>query len=165
VKSSRRSARGRLFIYLWKQLVPELSYLEDTQCGFKAMSADTARYLVDRPSEAGFAFDLEFLLRCELTRRRSVAKVPIAWVDSEAASNLNTLSPYLEMLQGTARLSREYLGERPVTQAFASVIDALDEHAWERAIDRFGPRLEGVDPALDRDALFVSPAELMEAAA
>jgi hypothetical protein len=52
-----------------------------------------------------------------------------------------------------------------VTQAFASVIDALDERAWERAIDRLGPRLEGVDPALDRAALFVSPDELMEAAA
>lgn len=165
VKSAQRSARGRLFIYLWKQLMPELSYLEDTQCGFKAMSVDTARRLVDRPSEPGFAFDLEFLLRCELAQRRSVAKVPIAWVDSEAASNLNALSPYLEMLRGTARLSREYLGERPVTQAFASVIDALDERAWERAIDRLGPRLEGVDPALDRAALFVSPDELMEAAA
>jgi hypothetical protein len=163
VKSGSRSARGRLFIYLWKKLLPELGYLEDTQCGFKAMSAETARRLVEAPSERGFAFDVELLLRCELSARRSIAKVPIAWIDSQAASTTVGLAPYLPMLRSIVRLYREHLGERPRSEPFARAIEALDEISWERAIEVFGPKLEGIDPALDREAVHISPLELLAA--
>lgn len=165
VKSGSRSARGRLFIYLWKKLLPELGYLEDTQCGFKAMSSETARQLVEAPSERGFAFDVELLLRCELSSRRSIAKVPIAWIDSDAASTTVGLAPYLPMLRSIVRLYRENSGERPLSEAFARAIESLDEGAWERAIEAFGPRLEAIDPALDREGVHVSPVELISAAA
>ncbi len=161
VKSGGRSARGRLFIYLWKKLIPELGYLEDTQCGFKAMSAETARRLVEAPSERGFAFDVELLLRCELSSRRSIAKVPIAWIDSQAASTTVELAPYLPMLRSIVGLYRRHLGERPISEAFARAIEALDEVSWERAIDAFGPMLEAIDPALDRDSSFVTPLDLL----
>jgi hypothetical protein len=163
VKSGSRSARGRLFIYLWKKLLPELGYLEDTQCGFKAMSAETARQLVEAPSERGFAFDVELLLRCELSSRRSIAKVPIAWIDSQAASTTVGLAPYLSMLRSIVRLYRDHLGERPLSESFARAIESLDEVSWERAIEAFGPRLDGIDPALDRDGIHVSPVELLTA--
>ncbi|MFK7899050.1 MAG: hypothetical protein AB8G23_24715 [Myxococcota bacterium] len=164
VKSASRSARGRLFIYLWKKLLPELSYLEDTQCGFKAMSAETARQLVDAPSERGFAFDVELLLRCELSSRRSIAKVPIAWIDSQAASTTVGLAPYLPMLRSIVRLYRQHLGERSLSESFARAIEALDEASWERAIEVFGPKLEGIDPAFDQEGLHVSPLELIATA-
>lgn len=161
VKSGQRSARGRLFIYLWKKLLPELGYLEDTQCGFKAMSAQTARSLIEAPSERGFAFDVELLLRCELARRRSIAKVPIAWIDSQAASTTIGLAPYLPMLRSIVRLYRDHLGERPLSESFARAIESLDESAWERAISAFGPGLSEIDPALDRHAIHVSPIDLL----
>jgi hypothetical protein len=43
VKSGARDARGKLFIYLWKRLLPALGPIVDTQCGFKAFRADVAR--------------------------------------------------------------------------------------------------------------------------
>ena len=161
MKSGARSARGRLFIYLWKKLIPELGYLDDTQCGFKAMSVRTARRLVDAPSERGFAFDVELLLRCELFSRRSIARVPIAWIDSQAASTTVELAPYLPMLRSIVGLYRRHLGERPISEAFARAIEALDEVSWERAIEAFGPMLEALDPALDRDASVLTPLDLL----
>ena len=164
VKSGQRSARGRLFIYLWKKLLPELGYLEDTQCGFKAMSAETARRFSEAPSERGFAFDVELLLRCELASRRSIATVPIAWIDSQEASTTVGLAPYLPMLRSIVRLYRENLLERPLSEAFARTIESLDETSWERAIEVLGPKLEEINPALDRDVVHFSPRELMMAA-
>ena len=164
MKSGQRSARGRLFIYLWKKLLPELGYLEDTQCGFKAMSAETARRFSAAPSERGFAFDVELLLRCELASRRSIATVPIAWIDSQEASTTVGLAPYLPMLRSIVRLYRENLQERPLSEAFARTIESLDETSWERAIEVLGPKLEEINPALDRDVVHFSPRELMMAA-
>ncbi len=165
VKADGRSSRGRLFIYLWKKLLPELAYLHDTQCGFKAMPARVARSLTDAPRERGFAFDLEMLLRVELMWPRSIAAVPIAWIDSEAASTTDELSPYLNMLRSTVGLSRHYLGKRRGPDSFAMAIEALDESAWRRAIEIYGPLLEDCDPALDRDATILSAAGLRAALA
>jgi hypothetical protein len=36
VKQGTRNDRGKLFIYLWKRMVPVLGDIIDTQCGFKA---------------------------------------------------------------------------------------------------------------------------------
>ena len=165
VKGAGRSARGRLFIYLWKQLLPELAYLEDTQCGFKAMHARTAAALSASPRERGFAFDLELLLRTELSQRRSIASVPIAWIDSEAASTTTELSPYLPMLRSAARLYRHHLHTRPTAEAFARVIEQLDDPTWAAAIERIGPRLEALDPRLDRETRPFAPEALLDAAA
>ena len=38
VKKGVRNLRGKLFIYLWKRLIPNLNYVVDTQCGFKAFA-------------------------------------------------------------------------------------------------------------------------------
>ena len=47
IKSGARNLRGKLFIYLWKRLIPKLSPIVDTQCGFKAFRADVARGIVE----------------------------------------------------------------------------------------------------------------------
>jgi hypothetical protein len=164
VKSEGRSARGRLFIYLWKKLLPELAYLDDTQCGFKAMSADVARSLLERPRERGFAFDLELLLRSELSSPRSIASVPIAWIDSQEASTTTGLSPYLPMLRSAVDLYRTFSDEKPRSESFARAIESLDEESWQRAIEVHGPRLEHIDPALDRDNTPISPIDLLAVA-
>lgn len=160
VKSGARSSRGRLFIYLWKKLLPEIGYLQDTQCGFKAFRAPVARGLVSRARVRDFAFDLELLLLAELRRRHSIAPVPIAWIDSEAASTTVALSPYLSMLQRTVELQRRYGKREGEREAFAHAIDSLDEGAWDTAVDTLGPRLADFDPALDTQAHFVAPNEL-----
>ncbi len=143
VKSTRRSARGRLFIHLWKQLLPELGYVEDSQCGFKALTGRAARRLVERPSERGFAFDLELLLRSERTAHRSIASVPVAWIDSESASTTKALEPYLPMLRSIVRLYRRHGSIRPEADALAHAIDQLDEAGWSAAVEALGPQLDG----------------------
>jgi hypothetical protein len=164
-KPAGRSARGRLFMYLWKKLLPELAYLDDTQCGFKAIRADAVPALLDKAEERGFAFDLELLLGAELSAHGSVVPVPIAWIDSEAGSTTTAQSPYLRMLQSAIALSRRVGRNRPVSEAFASAIESLDESAWQRAIDHHGPRLERLDPMFDRDTLPLTPSQLMTRAA
>lgn len=149
-KGSDRSARGRLFIYLWKKLIPELAYIDDTQCGFKALSAGTARRLVAQPlRERGFAFDIELMLRAEKNLRRAVDSVPIAWVDSEPASTTTALEPYLQMLRGVVGLYRALCPRREASDRFAEAIDAMDDAAWAHAVEVLAPALEAVHPALD----------------
>lgn len=161
VKPAGRSARGRLFIYLWKKLLPELAYLDDTQCGFKAMRAEHVGPIVAAAAERGFAFDLELLLRSELLCRRSVSPVPIAWIDSEASSNTASTSIHLAMLRRVVSLVRESESVQPSAEAFAKAIDVLDEERWQSAIEQFGPKLEDIDPRLDTEVLPIRPADLI----
>ncbi len=161
VKPPGRSARGRLFIYLWKKLLPELAYLDDTQCGFKAMRAEHVGPIVAAAAERGFAFDLELLLRSELLCRRSVNPVPIAWIDSEASSNTASTSIHLGMLRRVVSLVRENESLQPSAEAFAKAIDVLDEERWQSAIEQFGPKLEDIDPRLDTEVLPILPSDLI----
>ncbi len=165
-KSAARSARGRLFIYLWKKLLPELAYLDDTQCGFKAMAGGTARRLVERPLlERGFAFDIELLLRVEQNLGRAVADVPIAWIDSEAASTTTELEPYLPMLRSVSGLYRALCPPRDVSDRFADAIESMSEADWRHAVDELAPPLETVDTALDRSSTPLPASALLQQAA
>ncbi len=161
LKAAGRSARGRLFIYLWKKLLPELAYLDDTQCGFKAMRAEHVGPIVAGATERGFAFDLELLLRAELLQRRSIAAVPIAWIDSDASSNTASASVHLEMLRRVASFSRALEGRRATSEEFAKAVESLGEERWQSAIERFGPRLEAFDPRLDANESPISAADLL----
>jgi len=135
IKKGKRNVRGKLFIYLWKRLLPDLDRIVDTQCGFKAFRADIARRIVVDTLEKRFAFDIELLLRTELARSDSIVKVPIAWIDSEAASTTTDLEPYLPMLQSIVGFYRHYLPANPESEAFAAFIEELDEESWHRLLD------------------------------
>jgi glycosyltransferase involved in cell wall biosynthesis len=136
VKKGTRNLRGKLFIYLWKRMLsPALLEIIDTQCGFKAFRADTARAILDDLLERGFAFDVELLLKAEQRNPNGLAKVPIAWIDSEAESTTTALSPYLTMLQGIAAMNRKYLPPNPEAEAFVTFIERLDENQWNQLVD------------------------------
>lgn len=147
IKSGTRDARGRLFIYLWKRLIPTLNPIIDTQCGFKAFRADTVRALVEDTIEKRFAFDIELLLRAELAHSGSTARVPIAWIDSEAESTTKELQPYLPMLQGIVRIAGRYLPPSQEARGFAELIESLDEESWARLASRVPPEIAEREPA------------------
>ena len=109
-----------------------LSPIVDTQCGFKAFRADVAKGIVVDPVEKRFAFDIELLLRTVLARPASIERVPIAWIDSEAASTTKELQPYLAMLQSIVRIAKRYLPERALAADFAELVESLDEASWNR---------------------------------
>jgi dolichyl-phosphate beta-glucosyltransferase len=74
-----REAMGRLFNLLVRVLVME--GIRDTQCGFKAFTAQSAERLFPPLQTPGFGFDVELLYRA----RRSgyaIAEVPTRWINS-----------------------------------------------------------------------------------
>ena len=109
VKKGTRNTRGKLFIYLWKRLLPILGDIIDTQCAFKAFRADLAREIILNSIEKKFAFNIELLLKSELRSPDTTRVIPLAWIDSEAASTTTDIEPYLPMLQSIVSMYRTYL--------------------------------------------------------
>ena len=133
VKGGARSERGRKFIALWKQMLPLLADITDTQCGFKAWRASTALDILPDLIERQFAFDVELLIKTELRRPGSIARVPIAWIDSEAASTTPEFDPYLGMLKSIAAMYRRYLPPEATADDVAARVAAA-----RRPEDLFG---------------------------
>jgi hypothetical protein len=152
VKGGARNTRGKLFIYLWKKLIPQLRGIIDTQCGFKAFRASDIRTWIEDTLENGFAFDIEFLLRVHLAAPGSIAKVPIAWIDSEAESTTAELDPYLPMLRSVVRFYRHYLPSDPRAESFARLIESLDEDSFSRLLEDIPEAIASGEP-LEFDAL------------
>lgn len=123
VKGGARNERGKRFIALWKQMLPLLGDITDTQCGFKAWRADAALEILPDLIEHQFAFDVELLIKTELRRSAAIARVPIAWIDSEAASTTPEFDPYLGMLKSIASMYRRYL---PGEAAAGEVADLVE---------------------------------------
>jgi hypothetical protein len=147
VKKGKRNLRGKLFIYLWKRLIPNLNYLIDTQCGFKAFKATAVRQIIDGLIEKKFAFDIELLLKIELQHPQSILKVPIGWIDSEELSTTTDLDPYLAMLQSIARMYRQYLPPDPESEAFARFVELLDEESWNSLVRNIPTKIAEQDPS------------------
>ena len=147
IKKGTRNLRGKLFIYLWKRMLsPALLEIIDTQCGFKAFRADVARDILDDLLERGFAFDVELLLKVEQRNPNGLAKVPIAWIDSEAESTTTALSPYLSMLRSIAAMSRKYLDNAAQAERFATFIESLSEERWNHLVDNVPEPIATRDP-------------------
>lgn len=164
IKSGARNARGKLFIYLWKRLIPKLSPIIDTQCGFKAFRADVAAEVVRDTVEKRFAFDIELLLRTVLGRPDSIERVAIAWIDSEAASTTTELQPYLPMLKSLVRISEKYLPQNETAAGFAALINSLDEGSWARLSGDVPSEIAEREPIEFDEYDAVTPGDLRKAA-
>ena len=146
IKKGIRNTRGKMFIYLWKRLLPPLDYITDTQCGFKAFDSELVRQIVYDTQEKKFAFDIELLLKTELLYPGSIGKVAIAWIDSDAESTTGG-STYLDMLHSIAGYYRKYLPENDESDKWADFIESLDGKKWERLLDNMPPAIENARPA------------------
>lgn len=146
MKSPSRNNRGKLFIYLWKQLIHELDYIVDTQCGFKAFRADAVADIIDNLIEHKFAFDIELLLKAELRRKNTIAKVGIAWIDSEEASTTTDLQPYHSMLQSIARMYRKYIKSTQSADDFALFIEQLTEDEFHDLLNEIPDEITSKRP-------------------
>lgn len=80
--------------------------LSDSQCGFKAFSADAAEKVFSRAETDGFAFDFEALMianRLGLT----VAEIPVKIINHrESASKVNVFSDTFKMLGDVSRMKK-----------------------------------------------------------
>ena len=146
IKKNSRNNRGKLFIYLWKRLIPNLRDIVDTQCGFKAFKAEIIPEITRNMIEKKFAFDIELLLRTELIRKDSITKVPIAWIDSEAASTTTDLQPYLSMLQSIVEMYRKYFPQTKESNEFATIIESLNQEAFNTLLDNIPKEITKREP-------------------
>ncbi len=135
IKKGTRNARGKLFIYLWKRMVRRLNYITDTQCGFKAFRADIVKKIILHNFEKKFAFDIELLIKTDKFKRESIAKVPIAWIDSDAESTTTDLQPYVEMLKSIADMYFKYLPPNSFSHSFAYFVKSLNQEKWQVLVD------------------------------
>jgi len=158
IKKGARNNRGKLFIYLWKRLIPNLDDLVDTQCGFKAFRAEIIPQIIDDLIETKFAFDIELLLKAELYKKGTIAKIPIAWIDSEEASTTTDLQPYLPMLKSIAMMNKRYFPKNKQDYEFVSFIESLDEASFNKILDNVPPNIinRNPDEFTDYDGVRVS---------
>jgi glycosyltransferase involved in cell wall biosynthesis len=77
--------------------------VRDAQCGFKAVTATSARQLLPTVRDDGWFFDTELIIRAKRAGMR-VFEVPVDWVDDED-SRVKILRTALEDLRGVARLA------------------------------------------------------------
>ena len=148
VKKGKRNTRGKLFIYLWKRLLPILPDIIDTQCAFKAFRTDLARDIILDAVEKKFAFDIELLLKTEQTTPNATCVVPIAWIDSEAASTTTTdIDPYLPMLQSVVSMYRNYLPANEDAEPFAQLIESLTQDSWQHLTNHVPAGIADCEPA------------------
>ena len=127
-------------------MLASLGEIVDTQCGFKGFSAEMLNEILLGNIERKFAFDIELLLRTELAHAGGIAKVPIAWIDSEALSTTTDLQPYVPMLRGIAAIYRHYLPPNPQADAFAGLVDRLDQTSWDRLLEDIPEAITAREP-------------------
>ena len=77
-----RRLAGRLFSFVMAHF--HRSAFTDTQCGFKAWTAEFSESVVQRLDETGWSFDLEMICRAESLRSK-ILELPVAWTDSEGS--------------------------------------------------------------------------------
>jgi len=147
IKQGGRNNRGKLFIYLWKRMIPQLNYIIDTQCGFKAFDSHTTKEIIDDLIEKKFAFDIELLLKTELLQPHSIEKVAVAWIDSEAASTTTDIQPYLPMLKSITKMQNKYLTPSDTELSFSAFIQSLNEEKFHLLLDHIPEEITKREPA------------------
>ncbi|MBS9768161.1 MAG: hypothetical protein KGV44_11585 [Flavobacteriaceae bacterium] len=145
IKKGTRNDRGKLFIYLWKRMIPNLGNIIDTQCGFKAFDAQIIPTLIEDMIEKKFAFDVELLLKTALQKQDSIQKVAIAWIDSEEASTTTDLQPYLPMLKSIASMQKKYFSEGG-TNEFTAFVASLDEDSFNKLLENIPTAITSKEP-------------------
>ncbi len=160
VKKGARNNRGKLFIYLWKRMIPNLGDIIDTQCGFKAFRADIVPKISLENVEYKFAFDVELLIKTTLLEPNSISKIPIAWIDSDAASTTADLQPYLPMLKSIATMQSKYFSDKKQHNDFVDFVSSLDEDDFNRLLENIPEDIVNREPDSFADYNGVSVADL-----
>ena len=92
---------GAVFRFLAQRILPGI---EDSQCGCKFFTAETARTAIRDLRVTGFAFDVE-LLRAVLALDVNIVEIPVVWSDQEG-STLNGLRDGVKATADVFRLAR-----------------------------------------------------------
>ncbi|MGQ9819899.1 MAG: dolichyl-phosphate beta-glucosyltransferase [Candidatus Kapaibacteriales bacterium] len=75
-----REFMGKTFNKFVQMLI--MKGVEDTQCGFKGFTAESAQYLFSRSKIDGFSFDVEILYLAQQAKMR-IEQVPVEWYNDQ----------------------------------------------------------------------------------
>jgi len=100
-QAGSRVLGGAVFRFLAQRILPGI---EDSQCGCKFFTAETARAAIRDLRVTGFAFDVE-LLRAVLALDVNIVEIPVVWSDQEG-STLNGLRDGVKAAADVFRLGR-----------------------------------------------------------
>ena len=109
-EGARTDVKQPLYRVLWSRLANRVIQrslvpgVRDTQCGFKAFTAEAARDLFGRGRIDGWAFDLEILA---LARRRgfAIAEIGVEWSD-DGRSRVNPLKDMWKVIREALTIRR-----------------------------------------------------------
>jgi hypothetical protein len=135
VKKGLRNDRGKLFIYLWKKLIPNLDNIIDTQCGFKAFKKEVIPEIIYDNIEFKFAFDIELLVKfSKKYGQNKIEKVPIVWLDSDEESTTKDLNPYLDMLKSIVKFREKYFMDLNVNKEYIGFIKNMTSKDFDKLV-------------------------------
>lgn len=109
-EGAKTDVKQPMYRVLWSRLCNKVIQrslvpgIRDTQCGFKAFTAEAARDLFRRATIDGWAFDLEILA---LAKRRGyeVAEIGVEWKD-DARSRINPLKDMWKVIREAMLIRR-----------------------------------------------------------
>ena len=146
IKQGSRNERGKLFIYIWKQLINLFPSVIDTQCGFKAFHKSVLEKIIEKIKEKKFAFDIELLIKAEILEQGSIYRTSIAWIDSEAASTTTDLQPYLPMLKSISRMYKDYLPSTDRQDQLADFISEIKQEDFDLLLSNIPEGITSREP-------------------
>ena len=89
--------------------------------------------------------------------------IPVAWIDSEAASTTTDLEPYLSMLQSIVTMYRSYLPVYKDAEPFAQLIESLTQDSWQQLANNVPAEIADCEPAKLGDEEIISADNLLKA--
>lgn len=102
-----REHMGKAFNLLMRNMVG--LDMQDTQCGFKAFTAEAAEAIFSRQKLDGFSFDVEVLFLAQKLAFR-IVEIPVRWVN-EPNSRVRMLLDPMKMFADLLRIRHLHAGE------------------------------------------------------
>jgi len=105
IRGFKREVISRSYNFLIKAALR--THFSDAQCGFKAITRETAQKLLPLTEDDCWFFDTELLVLAEKLGYR-IYDLPVRWVDDED-SRVRILNTAIEDLKGLLRLRRKFV--------------------------------------------------------
>ncbi|MFA9288751.1 MAG: glycosyltransferase family 2 protein [Weeksellaceae bacterium] len=161
VRPKLKSARGKLYLFLLKQVIPLLKgSITDTQAPFKVMKEKAFKSVLKLMREPGFGFDVELLILLKLLGFR-VCNYGLCFIDSNKSSHTNSSSVHLKMLKNILNVRKRHIPRVPASPEYEKFIKELTITEWKTLTERIPDYIRRANPARI-DKLSVSPTELKQ---
>lgn len=127
-----KSARGKLYIFLLKQIIPLLKDVTtDPQAPFKALTEQAFKSLIKLIREPGFAFDVELLILTKLLGFNT-ASFGIGFIDSTKASHTTDSITHFRMLKHIIAIRKRHFPRVPANPPYEKLIREMTTKEWRR---------------------------------